>query len=511
MVVMKTASNFQYMAPFSSGVIRVATPGPTQSDLAVPAVAARAPADLPPRRAGHVARLMSEASIHGERTADPATSHGAAMTDSDTTTFTSSYDSSRAEHARRQAVIAGGVNSNVRLAGMPVPLTFARAEGALLWDVDGNEYVDYAAGMGPMILGHSHPAVVAAVQAAVSTGQLFAGQNRLEAEFAEALVGALPWVESIRIGLTGTEMDLLAVRIARAATGARRVVRFVGHYHGWLDPLLIDPDRDAGAVRGRAAHRRPVGRGRIRRARVRVERPRSGGPRAGDGRRGVRGDGAGDVQHRADPPAPGYLEGVKALCAEHGALLVIDEVITGFRLGLTGAQGRLGVHGDISIYAKAIASGFPLAVLGATTDLLAPVGRGEVNHSGTYNTGVSSLAAGVATLRCLIDTDPYPEMERVTRRLADGLRGGRPTAGVALAVDHVGGSLLQTRFGDDRPMRSRADFAANSDRVLLARFLELLQDLGVRPTGRGLWFVSAPTTTRWSTARWPPRPGAPRL
>ena len=133
--------------------------------------------------------------------------------------------------------------------------------------------------MGPMILGHGHPAVVAAVQASVATGQLFAGQNRLEAEFAEALVGALPWVESIRIGLTGTEMDLLAVRIARAATGAQRVVRFVGHYHGWLDPLFIDGAATPEPFGCRAAHRRPVGRGRLRRGRVRVERPRSGGAR----------------------------------------------------------------------------------------------------------------------------------------------------------------------------------------------------------------------------------------
>ena len=413
------------------------------------------------------------------------------MTNSDTTTFTSSYDISRTEHARRQAVIAGGVNSNVRLAGVPVPLTFARAEGALLWDVDGNEYVDYAAGMGPMVLGHGHPAVVAAVQAAVSTGQLFAGQNRLEAEFAEALVGALPWVESIRIGLTGTEMDLLAVRMARAATGARRVVRFVGHYHGWLDPLFIDT----------TATPEPFGAVPLT--------PGQSAAAASDvlvcewndldqvAHALAMGDVACVVMEPVMcntgliAPAPGYLEAVKALCAQHGALLVIDEVITGFRLGLTGAQGRLGVHGDISIYAKAIASGFPLAVLGTTTDLLAPVGRGEVNHSGTYNTGVSSLAAGVATLRCLIDTDPYPEMERLTGRLTEGLEEAGRRAGVALAVDHVGGSLLQTRFGDGRPMRSRADFAANSDRLLLARFLELLQDLGVRPTSRGLWFVSS--------------------
>jgi glutamate-1-semialdehyde 2,1-aminomutase len=413
------------------------------------------------------------------------------MTDSDTSTSTASYATSRGEHARRQAVIAGGVNSNVRLAGVPVPLTFARAEGALLWDVDGNEYVDYAAGMGPMILGHSHPAVVAAVRAAVSTGQLFAGQNRLEAEFAEALVGALPWVESIRIGLTGTEMDLLAVRIARAATGARRVVRFVGHYHGWLDPLFVDPTATPepfGAV--------PLTPGQSVAAASDVLVCEWN-----DLDQVARALAMGDVACVVmEPvmcntgliaPAPGYLEGVKALCARHGALLVIDEVITGFRLGLTGAQGRLGVHGDISIYAKAIASGFPLAVLGSSADLLAPVGRGEVNHSGTYNTGLSSVAAGVATLRCLIDTDPYPAMERLTRRLAEGLEQAGRQAGVGLAVDHVGGSLLQTRFGDGRPMRSRADFAANSDRLLLARFLEALQDLGVRPTSRGLWFVSS--------------------
>lgn len=416
------------------------------------------------------------------------------MTDPDHTPSNSptpSYEASIAEHARRRKVIAGGVNSNVRLAGQPVPLTFVRGEGALLWDVDGNEYVDYAAGMGPMVLGHSHPAVVAAVQESVSTGQLFAGQNRLEAEFAEALVGALPWVDSIRIGLTGTEMDLLAVRIARAATGRRRVVRFVGHYHGWLDPLFIN-----GAAVPEPFGAPPLTPGQSEAAASDVIVCEWNDP-----------DQVADALAMGDvacvlmepvmcntgliAPAPGYLEGVKAACAEHGALLVIDEVITGFRFGLTGAQGRLGVHGDISVYAKAIASGFPLAVLGTTDELLAAVGRGEVNHSGTYNTGVSSLAAGVATIRFLIDDDPYPEMDRLTARLADGLRDVGRAAGVSLAVDHVGGSLLQTRFGEDRPMKSRADFVANSDASMLAPFLQQLQDLGVRPTSRGLWFVSA--------------------
>jgi glutamate-1-semialdehyde 2,1-aminomutase len=413
------------------------------------------------------------------------------MKEPDSTAAARSYDNNIAEHTRRRAVIAGGVNSNVRLSGTPVPLTFDHGAGALLWDVDGNEYVDYAAGMGPMILGHCHPAVASAVQASLSTGQLFAGQNRYESELAEMLVAVLPWIESIRIGLTGTEMDLLAVRIARAVTGRCRVLRFVGHYHGWLDPLFID-----GAATPEPFGDVPLTPGQSTAAATdvvvcewndldQVASALATGEIACVVMEPVM------CNTGLIPPAAGYLEGVRALCTQHGALLVIDEVITGFRFGLTGAQGHLGIHGDISIYAKAIASGFPLAVLGATAELLAPVGRGEVNHSGTYNAGVSSLAASVATLQYLRDADPYPALERTTQRLVEGIRQAGSRSDAPLVVDHVGGSVLQTRFGEDRPMRSRADFAANSDRMLLNRFLEELQALGVRPTSRGLWFVSA--------------------
>jgi len=401
------------------------------------------------------------------------------------------YDQSRAEHARREAVIAGGVNSNVRLAGTPVPLTIARGEGALLWDVDDNAYIDYAAGMGPMVLGHNHPAVTEAVQKSLSTGQLFAGQNRLEAEFAETLVNVLPWVESVRMGMSGTEMDLLAVRIARAATGRRKLLRFTGHYHGWLDPLFMDM----------GATPEPLG-----------PVPLTAGQSVSAAADVIlcEWNDIGQVAQALEPgdvacvlmepvmcntgliqPSAGYLKAVKELCQQHGALFVVDEVITGFRLGLTGAQGLLGIHGDISIYAKAIASGFPLAVLGTTTELLAGVGRGEVNHSGTYNAGVSSVAAGIATLRVLIDSDPYPKMDRLTHRLADGLRQLGRDLNINLAVDHIGGSMCQTRFGKPGSVASLTDFVANSDPVLLTRFLQALQDNGVRPTSRGLWFVSA--------------------
>lgn len=398
------------------------------------------------------------------------------------------YVRSIEEHARRSRVIAGGVNSNVRLASRPVPLTFARAAGARLWDVDGNEYIDFAGGMGPMLLGHNHPRVIEAVRTALDVGQCFAGQNEFEAEFGERLVAAVPWIESIRIGLAGSEMDLLAVRIARAVTGRTRVLRFAGHYHGWLDPLLVG----GGPLPSPFGHP-PIGLGQSVAASddviicewndlATVEQVMETEDIACVLMEPVM------CNTGVIPPAAGYLEGVRELCRRHGALLVIDEVITGFRLGLTGAQGFLGVQGDITLYAKAVASGYPMAVLGTSQELLSAVGRGEVNHSGTYNASVLSVAAGVETLRILVETDPYPVLERRTARLVDELRTIGADRG--LAIDHVGGSFFQFRFGAPDTIRSLAQYVANSDQSLLMRFLDALQDCGVRPTSRGLCFVS---------------------
>jgi glutamate-1-semialdehyde 2,1-aminomutase len=398
------------------------------------------------------------------------------------------YARSIEEHARRSRVIAGGVNSNVRLASRPAPLTFTRALGAHLWDVDGNEYIDYAGGMGPMLLGHNHPRVIAAVRRALDVGQCFAGQNEFEADFGERLVAAIPWIESIRIGLAGSEMDLLAVRIARAVTGRARVLRFVGHYHGWLDPLLIG----AGPLPVPFGHP-PIGPGQSAAASddviicewndlTLVEQVLTTEEVACVLMEPVM------CNTGVIPPAPGFLEGVRELCRRHGALLVIDEVITGFRLGLTGAQGVLGIQGDITLYAKAVASGYPMAVLGTTHELLRAVGRGEVNHSGTYNASVLSVAAGVETLRILVETDPYPALDQRTTRLVDELRSIGASKG--LAVDHAGGSLFQFRFGASDTIGSLAQYLEHSDQPLLMRFLDALQDCGIRPTSRGLCFVS---------------------
>jgi glutamate-1-semialdehyde 2,1-aminomutase len=370
----------------------------------------------------------------------------------------------------------------------PVPLTFARALGATLWDVDGNDYIDYAAGMGPMILGHNHPRVLAAVHEALEVGQVFSGQNVYETEFAERLVDAVPWIESIRMGLAGSDVDLLSARIARAVTGRQRVLRFAGHYHGWLDPLLVGP-----GPLPEPFGRPPIDAGQSLASSddviicewndlSLVEQVLDTGEIACVIMEPIM------CNTGVIPPAPGYLEGVRDLCKRHGALLVIDEVITGFRFGLTGAQGALGIQGDITLYAKAVASGYPMAVLGTSTELLAAVGRGEVNHSGTYNASVLSAAAGAETLRILTETDPYPQLQERTSRLVDELR----TMGASrdLTIDYAGGSLFQFRFGTPDPVESRRDYVARSDQPTLMGFMDALQDHGVRPTSRGLCFVS---------------------
>lgn len=398
------------------------------------------------------------------------------------------YSKSIEAHTRRSRVIAGGVNSNVRLISRPVPLTFSRADGAMIWDLDDNEYIDYAGGMGPLILGHNHPRVLAAVTQAMKSGQCFAGQHELEIDFAERLVDTIPWIESIRIGLSGSEMDLLAIRIAKAVTGRSKILRFTGHYHGWLDPLLV----------GAGVTTMPIG-----------------SPLIGLGQSVAAASEIlmcewNDVslvekalaEHQIAcvimepimcntgviPPSPGYIESVKELCKKHGTLLVIDEVITGFRVGLTGAQGHFNVTGDITIYAKAIASGYPMSAIGSSHELMAAVGRGEVNHSGTYNSGYLSVAAGVETMRILAEENPYPALQKSTVRLVEGLRKIGSTKD--LAIDYVAGSLFQIRFGAQEVMRSREHFAAQSDQKKLWQFIDLLQDRGVRPTSRGLFFVS---------------------
>lgn len=404
-----------------------------------------------------------------------------------------SYKRSQIHSKRAKLTIPGGVNSNVRLLSDPCPLTFTRGEGCHIWDIDNNQYLDFAMGMGPHILGHSPKVVISAVRQALDEGQLFAGQNLYELQLAELFVLLLPWIEQIRIGLSGTEMNLLAIRIARAHTRKQKIIRFAGHYHGWLDPLFVNPlSADSADENFLTAGQSKTAANDILLAQWNDI----------DSLRKL-------VDYESDiaamimepmmcntgciEPSPGYLRSVQNLCKSRGIILIIDEVITGFRLGMKGAQGRYKMHGDISVYAKAIGAGFPIAILGSSKDLLSEVGTGKINHSGTYNAGVSSTVAALATLTELQRTDPFKKIQSTGVNLMNQLSKLKTKDGKHLNAEGTG-HLFQLRFGPtDRP-DNLIKFRENSDAETLKNFISAWQKLGVKTTSRGMCFLSAAHT-----------------
>jgi glutamate-1-semialdehyde 2,1-aminomutase len=392
------------------------------------------------------------------------------------------YARSEALHAEASRYLAGGVSSNFRLSPFSVPLFFERAAGAYLYDVDGNAYVDYALGMGPVLLGHAPPEVLAAVERTLADGQLFAGQHSLEVELARLLCALVPSAERVRFGLSGSEMVQLALRVARAATGRPRVLKFEGHYHGWFDNVYVGVAPPGLGELG-------AGQSALAGSEVSVLPWND----LDEVERFLTRRGSETAAVVMEPilcntgvclPRPGYLEGVRALCDEHGALLVFDEVITGFRVGPGGAQGLLGVTPDLTVLAKALGAGFAIGALAGRADLLDPVGDGRVLHGGTYNTNVVSTAAAHAVLELLA---------RDGERLYAGIaaEGGRLLDGLGALGLHVQGlpGVFNTAFLDGGEIADARDYA-RADLGRQRAFLRALQDRGVRVTSRGTWFLS---------------------
>jgi len=395
--------------------------------------------------------------------------------------------------------IAGGVNSNVRLGGQPGPLCFKSARGALLTDLDGNEYIDYAAGMGPALLGHANEDLVRAVSESLHLGQLYAGQSELELELAKRLQAVIPCAELVRIGMSGSEMVQTAIRAARSFTNRRKCIKFEGHYHGWFDNVLLNLTSspiDPGCRSSTIPVRESLGQSEAA-ASDTVVLPWN------------------DLkclteyldEHVDDiaciimepvmcnsgviPPVAGYLEAVRALCDKHSIVFVMDEVITGFRLGISGAQGKFGVIPDIATYAKAFGGGFPVAAVAGKATIMNAIGTGAVTHSGTYNANLVSLSAGIATIDLLRENDGavYKKIERVGKAIMDGIRSIATANAPSLRVQGFP-SVFNTYFSESDGIRDYAQLK-NCDNARQREFLGLLQDHGIRPTSRGTWFVTA--------------------
>lgn len=393
---------------------------------------------------------------------------------------------------RASAVIPGGVNSPVRAfaAVGGTPRFVARGEGAYLLDVDGNRYVDLVNSWGPLILGHARPEVLEAAAAALTRGSTFGAPTEVEVQLAEEVVDRVPSVERVRLVSSGTEAAMSAVRLARAATGRRRILKFVGHYHGHADALLV------AAGSGVATLGIPGSPGVTEGAVAdTVVVPWNDLP-ALEAALTAHGDELAAIlaepvaaNMNLIPPQPGFLAALRAAADRCGALLVFDEVITGFRLATGGAQGLHDVRPDLTVMGKVVGGGFPLAAFGgdaAVMDLLAPTG--PVYQAGTLSGNPVAAAAGLAQLR-LLDADAYRELERISAALADGLAGAFAAAGGrARLLRH--GTLLGIVFADADPVRYE-DVAA-ADHAAYGRFFHemLAQGVYLAPSGYEVVFTS---------------------
>jgi glutamate-1-semialdehyde 2,1-aminomutase len=421
---------------------------------------------------------------------DPAALHAASAPADDD----ASFDASRDAIAHAAAWLPGGVSSSFRLGMAPHPLVFERASGACLHDVDGNRLVDYYLGMGPILLGHDAPEVVSAVAAQLGQGILYGGQSRIEARAAELLCAMVPCAERVRWAGSGTEVVQLALRVARAATGRAVELKFEGHYHGWLDSVAVSTSPAPDAAGPADAPRRVHGSlGQDEAATVHTEVLGWNDLGALE-RRLAGGDVAAVLMEPAMcnagaiAPAPGYLEGVRAACTRHGTVLVFDEVITGFRVAPGGAQQLYGVTPDLATFAKAIASGFPVAALAGRADLLERCAGGGVLHGGTYNAHPVTMAATVATLEAIADGSVHRTIAAHGERLMAGIDARLRAAGIPAVVTGFP-QVFHVAFGLDAPARDWRGLQ-RADRPRYLRFVRELLARRVRALERGAWFLS---------------------
>ena len=415
------------------------------------------------------------------------------------------FSNSKNLYEQAKGHLAGGVSSNFRYGGYgesPVPLFYRGGSGSRLTDVDGNEYIDYALANGPIILGHAPAPVLEAVQQTLSMGQLFAGQHELELALARRFCELVPCAERVRFASSGTEAVQAALRLARAHTGRSKIIKFEGHYHGWLDNIFMSvapSPNEAGPASAPVAVSHTAGQVEGALADV-IVLPWNDIDLFAAAVREHGSDIAGVIMEPvlcntgAIRPLEGYLESVRELTAEHGVVLIFDEVITGFRIGLNGAQGLLGVTPDLATFAKALAAGFPLAALAGRAEIMDKVVSENVMHGGTYNANVMCVAAGLATLEELSRDDGrvYREMNARGERLMQGLGELSRKHRQPMLMQGFG-TMFHPAFTTEKAITDYRSFAG-TDADKRNAFGAKMQTAGVRLTARGTWFQSTAHT-----------------
>jgi glutamate-1-semialdehyde 2,1-aminomutase len=398
-------------------------------------------------------------------------------------------------------VIPGGVTSTVRAGRKPHPLYFERGQGPFMWDVDGNRYIDYVLGLGPLLLGHAPERVRAAVHAQLDRDLIFASQHPLEPEVAQLLVELVPGAEQAIFATTGSDAVAVALRLARVVTGRDLILKFEGHYHGWLDGVFAstgfdgyDPARSGSAERPATVPSAP-GIPALAQSDTLVAQWNdldSVEAMLAEHRGGVAAVICEPlaVNGGVIEPDPGFLDGLRRLTAANGALLVYDEIITGFRLSPGGAQEHYGVTADLAIFGKAMGGGIAVSAVTGDRAVMAPIADGQLVHNGTFNGNPIALSAAAATLHHLADSRAsiYPALEILGRRLAEGLAAASPR----LTVRQVG-SILFTSVDEPAIVRTVRD-RVGGDSAAHSRFIEALLQRGIHATPRGLWYLSTAHT-----------------
>lgn len=383
--------------------------------------------------------------------------------------------------ARASSAIPGGVNSPVRAFGAVggSPRFIDRAQGSRLWDVDGNEYIDLVGSWGPMIMGHGHPSVVAALEAAIGKGVSFGAPTSLEVELAELVLSLYPSCERVRFVNSGTEATMSALRLARGATGRDLLVKFAGNYHGHADSLLVAAGSGAmttGVPSSAGVPAATAGTTLVANYND-LESVRELFRRNPDGIAAVILEPvAGNMGVVA--PTPEFIYGLRDLTSEYGALLVVDEVMTGFRLAPGGAVERFDLQPDLVCWGKIVGGGLPVGAYGGPADLMDQVSPlGPVYQAGTLSGNPLAMTAGIATLRAIGDTpDLYQVLESHGERLQRRLQEGCRAAEVPAVVNRVGSML--TLFFSQGPVFDH-ETAAASDQSAFRRFFHGLLDRGV--------------------------------
>ena len=401
-------------------------------------------------------------------------------------------------YERSKRSLAGGVSSGLRRSARPYPLFFSSGAGARVTDVDGNSYIDYGLAWGPLILGQAPPEIAAAVQRQTTLGLTFGAQHELEYEVAERLTSIIPCADLVCFAGSGTEIVQVALRLARAATGRAKFLKFEGHYHGWADDVLCSHHPTLGEIANAAGAPIPVGAG---------QRPQRDTVIAQWNDRAqvealFAAEGTNLAAIICEPilcnsgcitPEPGFLEFLREIASRHGALLIFDEVITGFRIDLAGAQGRYGVTPDLALYAKAIGGGTALSAMAGRRQFMDLIANGPVVHAGTLNGNPIALAACKACLDVLARDGGavYADL----RRRSDTLRTGLEKIlrnGLGPVVTQGDGAVFQVQFME-RPAHNYRDTLA-ADTKLYSDFALGLLDEHVQVLPDGRWYVSTAHT-----------------